>query len=118
MTNASENCLFCKIVSGEIPATRVYENAEVVAFRDINPGAPVHVLIVPRQHIDNAHMLDAESSSVMAHMILAAQKVARDEKVDDSGYRLVMNNGADAGQSVNHLHMHLLGGRKLTWPPG
>ncbi len=101
-----------------MPATPIYEDAQVIAFRDINPAAPVHVLIVPRQHVDSAHALDAENVSLMTHIILAAQKVAIDEKVEASGYRLVMNNGADAGQSVNHLHMHLLGGRKLSWPPG
>ena len=113
-----DDCLFCKIADGRIPSDRVYEDDEVVAFRDIDPQAPVHVLVIPRRHIESADALTAEDSATVMAMFAAAQRVARALGVAESGYRLVTNIGADAGQSVQHLHLHLLGGRSLQWPPG
>ena len=110
------DCLFCKIVSGEIPSPRLAESAECIAFRDIAPQAPVHVLIVPKVHYASLDsVLDA---SVVGAMSMMAQQVARDQGLAASGYRVVINTGADGGQSVGHIHLHLLGGRRLKWPPG
>jgi histidine triad (HIT) family protein len=112
----SENCLFCRIVRGELPVTVVAENDHAIAFRDINPQAPVHVLIVPRRHVrSQAEATDAAELGAIA--VLAAE-VARLEGIEGSGYRTVMNTGSNGGQTVLHLHMHLLGGRALGWPPG
>jgi histidine triad (HIT) family protein len=107
------DCIFCKIVKGEIPADIVYRNDKVTAFRDINPKAPVHVLIIPNRHIDPKDELEYEDVTVMADIFLAAQAIANSEGVNESGFRLLVNVGADAGQEVDHLHVHLLGGRKL-----
>ena len=109
------NCLFCRIVSGEIPSTKVYEDEHVLAFRDIDPQAPVHVLIIPRIHADS--ILDAEPE-MLVHMADAAKKIAAAEGLAEKGFRLVVNTGDEGGQSVKHLHMHLLGGRSMQWPPG
>ena len=113
-----ENCLFCKIVEGQIPAKIVYQDAEVVAFEDINPQAPQHVLLIPRRHIASITDLTMEDGPVLASIFVAASKVARELGIAESGFRFVTNVGPDAGQSVFHLHFHLLGGRKLGWPPG
>jgi histidine triad (HIT) family protein len=110
--------LFCRIISGELSANIVYQDADVMAFRDINPVAPTHIVIVPRLHIENTLALDAVTAPLLGKMVLIAQKVAADTKSDTTGFRLVMNTGADGGQSVNHLHMHFLAGRRLAWPPG
>lgn len=109
------NCLFCRIVSGEIPSTRVYEDEKVLAFRDIDPQAPVHILIVPKEHYDS--VVDAPAELV-GYMSKIAVKLAEQEGIAEKGFRVVMNTGEDGGQSVKHLHMHLLGGRSLQWPPG
>ena len=112
----STDCLFCRIVRGEIPAKLVAQNETCVAFRDINPQAPVHVLVIPREHVAS---LDALTDGrLLGEIGVLAAEVARREGVAGSGYRTVINNGNDAGQSVAHLHMHVLGGRKLAWPPG
>jgi histidine triad (HIT) family protein len=111
-------CLFCRIVSGEVPSTQVYSDDTVVAFRDVNPQAPVHVLVVPRRHIAGINAPEAEDGAVLEALVKAANRVAREQGVDTSGYRLVWNVGPHAGQSVFHLHLHVLGGRPLTWPPG
>ncbi|SRR5581483_3622980 len=108
--------VFSKIISREIPADIVFENDDVIAFRDINPQAPVHVLIVPKKWVKGIE--SADSSDKLAELLLAAAQIARDEGVDRRGYRLVINSGADGGQTVDHLHVHLLGGRKMHWPPG
>ena len=113
-----ENCVFCKIVEGQIPAKIVYQDAEVVAFEDINPQAPQHVLLIPRRHIASITDLTMEDGPVLASIFVAASKVARELGIAESGFRFVTNVGPDAGQSVFHLHFHLLGGRKLAWPPG
>lgn len=108
-----ENCLFCKIIKGEIPSTKVYEDDEILAFKDINPMAPVHVLIIPKTHIDGADMLNAENSEVVSKIFTAAAKLAKELGLDN-GFRIVTNVGEDGGQTVRHLHFHLLGGKKLN----
>ena len=112
----TDSCLFCRIARKEIPATIVFEDETLVAFRDIDAKAPTHVLVIPREHI--ASLNDATDASLLGAMQIAAAKIARSEGIADSGYRTVMNCGADAGQTVFHVHLHLLGGRKLAWPPG
>ncbi|MCS7064847.1 MAG: histidine triad nucleotide-binding protein [Fimbriimonadales bacterium] len=111
-------CLFCKIASREIPATIIYEDEHAVAFRDINPQAPVHVLIIPRAHIASLAELKSEQTALMGHLLWACAEIARQEGVETEGYRVVLNTNRAAGQSVFHLHLHLLGGRHLMWPPG
>ena len=112
----AENCLFCRIVRREIPATLVAETEDCVAFRDINPQAPVHVLVVPREHVESLNA--ASDPRLVGRLALLAAEIARTEGIADSGYRTVINTNADAGQSVAHIHLHLLGGRRLGWPPG
>ncbi len=112
------DCLFCKIVSGHIPAKLVHEDAQCVGFLDINPQAPTHALFIPRRHIASANELTVEDSELVGQLTLAAAKFAREKGLADAGYRLVMNCNADAGQTVFHVHLHLLAGRKLAWPPG
>ncbi len=107
------DCLFCRIIAGEIPSTKVYEDENVYAFRDINPQAPVHILVVPKQHIACAADITAENSAVVAHVFESIAKIAREEGLD-SGYRIINNCGEDGGQTVMHLHFHLIGGEKLS----
>jgi histidine triad (HIT) family protein len=113
-----ENCLFCKIASGQIVAKIVYQDEDVVAFEDINPQAPHHMLIIPRRHIASVQDLTPEEGPVLAHVFATAAQLAHNMGFDEGGYRIVTNMGPDAGQSVLHLHFHLLGGRRLGWPPG
>ena len=108
------DCLFCSIIKGDIPSTKVYEDETVYAFKDINPMAPVHVLIVPKQHISSVNEVTEENSGVIAHIYEVAAKLAKELGISESGYRVVSNCGADAGQTVFHLHFHLLGGKKLN----
>jgi len=112
------SCLFCRIVAGEIPATIVHRDDEVVAFRDIHPQAPVHILVVPVRHV--AGVADAAGSdrALLGKLLLTVRDLAAKEGIDRTGYRVVANNGEGAGQSVPHLHLHLLGGRPMSWPPG
>lgn len=110
------NCLFCKIIAGEIPAQLKFQDDQVIAFSDINPQAPVHLLIVPKIHVENVAELAAESPIALSAVFAAADQLAKSEGL--TGYRTVFNTGADAGQSVFHAHLHLLGGRALAWPPG
>ena len=112
----AENCLFCRIVRGEIPATIVAQNAHCVAFRDINPQAPTHVVIVPREHV--ASLNEAKDAAMIGALALMAAGIARSEGIAERGYRTVFNTNADAGQTVFHLHLHLIGGRAMGWPPG
>ena len=112
------DCLFCGIVAGTVPATIVKRDDDAVAFRDINPGAPTHVLVVPTTHVASAAELTEEHDHIWARVLHLAQEVARDEGLEKGGYRLVCNVGRGAGQSVDHLHLHVLGGRQLSWPPG
>ncbi|MDP9403746.1 MAG: histidine triad nucleotide-binding protein [Actinomycetota bacterium] len=112
------NCLFCRIVLGEVPSQRVATTEATYAFRDINPAAPVHVLVVPRAHIADAAAIEPEHAGVVAELFTTARHVAVTEGIGASGYRLVFNVGDDAQNSVGHLHLHVLGGRRLEWPPG
>lgn len=112
-----DNCLFCKIANKEIPSTVVYEDEDLFAFRDIDPQAPVHILLIPKVHIASARELTEQHAALLAKAFTVAAKLAQDEGLDN-GYRIVTNIGADGGQSVEHLHFHLLGGRQLGWPPG
>ena len=111
------DCLFCRIIRGEIPAKKVYEDEETFVFEDIKPQAPTHVLIIPKKHIVGIREAKAEEAEIVGKLHLVAAKIARDRKIE-SGYRTVFNVGPGAGQSVFHLHLHLLGGRPLSWPPG
>ncbi len=111
------DCLFCKIIAGEIPSKKVFENKDFLAFEDINPQAPVHILIVPKEHIPTIAEVPAEKAQLMGSLINVANQIAREKNLV-SGFRLVFNCQQDAGQEVFHIHLHLLGGRKFTWPPG
>lgn len=115
---AESDCLFCKIVAGEIPTDRVHESATTLAFRDLEPQAPVHVLVIPKQHQPTVTALLEADPPVLVDVISACRDVALAQGLAENGYRLVVNTGADAAQSVFHVHFHLLGGRKLGWPPG
>ncbi len=117
MTDPSSECLFCRIVRGEIPAKKVYEDEDVFAFEDIQPQAPTHVLVVPKKHFAGLKEAVGEHAELIGRCHLAAARIARQRKIEQ-GYRTVLNVGPDAGQSVFHLHVHLLGGRSLSWPPG
>jgi histidine triad (HIT) family protein len=112
------DCIFCRIVAGEVPSDEVASTERTYAFRDINPALPVHVLVVPREHITSADTVSPEHADVLAEMMTTAQQVARKEGVAERGYRLVFNVGDDAQNSVAHLHMHVVGGRPMEWPPG
>lgn len=111
------DCLFCKIINGEIPSNKVYEDDQVFAFRDIAPQAPTHILIIPKQHIKSAAEIDESNSAVVAHIFEVAAKIAKQEALDE-GFRIVNNCGDIAGQTVKHLHFHLMGGREFGWPAG
>lgn len=112
------DCVFCNIINGQLPATIVYQDSSVVAFRDIAPAAPTHILVVPRRHIASLAEAISIDNSLVSHLLLVATQIATSEEVETSGYRLVINTGKNAGQSVFHAHVHLLAGRAMTWPPG
>ena len=112
-----DDCIFCKIARGEIPADKVYEDERALIFRDIQPCAPTHLLAIPKSHIASAAQLDGGNADIVAHLFAVMAKAAKDLGLDD-GFRVVTNCGKDGGQTVGHLHFHLLGGRQLTWPPG
>jgi histidine triad (HIT) family protein len=112
------DCLFCGIAGGQIPATIVSANSRTIAFRDINPQAPVHVLVIPRAHHANLAELGAAEADLLGELVTHAKEVAVAEGVADTGYRVVFNTGPEAGQTVNHVHAHVLGGRRMSWPPG
>jgi histidine triad (HIT) family protein len=114
----TDSCIFCRIARREIPATIVAEDDTALAFRDLNPQAPVHVLVIPRRHVASLDAAGAEDAELLGRLSLLAARVARESGVADTGYRTVVNSGADAGQTVFHVHLHLLGGRALGWPPG
>lgn len=115
---SSSDCLFCKILAGDIPVDIVFETEYAVAFRDINPQAPTHVLIIPREHIATINDLDVADEPTIGKLFIVAKQVAEQEGIAEDGYRVAMNCNAAAGQTVFHLHLHLLGGRRLGWPPG
>jgi|SRR5579884_828545 len=117
-TGGGGDCLFCKITEKKIPSKIVYEDDKMVAFEDINPQAPVHLLLIPRKHISGLLDLTPDEREVISHLFLTLPKLAREKGVAERGFRTVVNSGKDAGQSVFHLHIHLLGGRLLHWPPG
>lgn len=112
------DCLFCKIIAGEIPSTKVYEDDLVFAFRDIEPQAPTHILIIPKQHISSVNEVNDENCAVVGHIFKVAAEIAKSEGIAEDGYRIVTNIGENGGQTVNHMHYHMLGGRSLQWPPG
>lgn len=113
-----QDCIFCKIVQGEIPCKKVYEDEKSLAFLDINPQAPVHILVIPKMHVASLNELSQEQMELCAYLLGIVKKLAREFKIDESGYRTVINTGDDGGQTVHHLHIHLLGGRFMQWPPG
>jgi histidine triad (HIT) family protein len=115
---SGNDCIFCRIVAGELPADEVASTPLTFAFRDINPAMPTHVLVVPREHIESAAAVGADHAALLAEMFQTAQEVAAKEGLDERGYRLVLNVGEDALNSVPHLHLHVLGGRRMDWPPG
>lgn len=107
------DCIFCKIINGELPSTNVYNDEQVTAFRDINPAAPTHILIVPKKHIDSINVLSVADEPLIGHLFLIAKQLAAQEGIAEPGYRLVINTGAESGQTVDHVHLHLLGGRQM-----
>ena len=113
-----QDCLFCRIVAGEIPSDLIYKDERAIAFRDINPQAPVHVLVIPRDHTESLDEASQKDEAMLGHLLRVAARVANEQGLSESGYRTVINTGAGAGQSVFHLHVHVLGGRALGWPPG
>ena len=112
------DCLFCKIVEKRIPARILFENDELIAFHDVNPQAPMHALVIPKRHIRSLADVDPEDCGLLGALMIGAQRAAKELGIDESGYRVVANTGADGGQSVFHIHFHVLGGRPLAWPPG
>ena len=112
------DCLFCKMVTGEIPCTTIFENKLILAFRDIDPKAPIHILVIPKKHIESINTLESDNKRLVGEMVLAAKQIAKNEGIDQLGFRTIFNTNTYGGQTVFHLHMHLLGGRQMTWPPG
>ena len=112
------DCLFCKIIAGEVPSTKVYEDEYVYAFNDIDPKAPEHIIIIPKKHFLSANEIDEENMSLIGRVFLAAKTIAKERDFSEKGYRIVNNCGIDGGQTVGHIHFHLLAGRNLGWPPG
>ena len=112
------SCLFCKIIDGDIPSDKVYEDDDVLAFRDISPCSPTHVLVIPKKHISTMNDATAEDQQVLGKMMLVAKDIAVQEGIDEAGYRLSLNTNKEGGQAVYHIHLHLMGGRQMAWPPG
>ena len=113
-----DTCLFCRLINGEVAADVLYQDARAVAIRDINPQAPVHALVIPKEHVESLDDIGQRDEALMGHLLRVASRVANEQGLAETGYRTVVNTGAGAGQSVVHLHVHVLGGRDLTWPPG
>jgi histidine triad (HIT) family protein len=112
------SCIFCKIGAKEVSSTIVYDDGELVAFRDLNPQAPTHILVIPARHIESLHAAEPSDEGLLGRMLLAARSIAEKEGIAKAGYRVVMNSGPAGGQTVSHVHLHLLGGRPMSWPPG
>jgi len=112
------DCIFCKIANGEIPSKKIYEDEKVIAFHDISPEAPIHFLVIPKEHIQSANEISEENANIISHIFLVINKLVRELNIEKTGYRVVNNCGKDGGQSVNHIHFHVLGQRELKWPPG
>ncbi|KOA21239.1 HIT-like protein [Clostridium homopropionicum DSM 5847] len=113
-----EDCIFCKIIKGEIPCKKIYEDDMVLGFEDINPTAPIHVLLIPKKHIKDINEIANEDLNLMAHSLGVIKDIAKQMNIKENGYRVVLNCGKDGGQEVPHIHFHIIGGRKLNWPPG
>ena len=113
-----EDCIFCKIINKEIPASIVYEDERMIAFDDINPQAPVHVLLIPKEHYPSLNEIPEDKKDVLSHLILKAREIAQEKEIGERGYRIVLNTARESGQDVLHIHFHLLGGRQMSWPPG
>lgn len=113
-----DNCVFCSIIEGKIPSQKVYEDDKILCFKDINPEAPIHLIIIPKKHIESINDLENKDVELIGHIFLKVKQIAKELKIDESGYRIVNNCGKDGGQTVPHIHFHLLGGRSLNWPPG
>lgn len=113
-----EGCVFCKIIDKKIPSDILYEDDRVIAFQDLNPKAPVHILVIPKEHIESTNDLDEGDADIVGHIFLVAKKLAKEFGIDKDGYRIVNNCGEFGGQTVSHIHFHILGGRQLMWPPG
>ena len=114
----AEDCLFCKIIAGEIPSNKVYEDDAVYAFHDINPAAPVHILVIPKKHLSAVNAASEEDQALLGHLLLKANAIAAEQGLAEEGFRYVINTGDKGGQTVYHLHLHILGGRQMNWPPG
>ncbi|MCM8766022.1 MAG: histidine triad nucleotide-binding protein [Candidatus Omnitrophica bacterium] len=114
----AKDCIFCKIVNKEIPSRIVYSDEQIFGLRDFHPQAPIHIIIIPKKHIEKISDISEEDTELIGKLVWVAQKLAKEKNISDSGYRLVFNCNKDAGQAVFHLHLHLLGGRKFSWPPG
>ncbi len=112
------NCIFCKIIEKKIPSRIVYEDLLAIGFEDVNPQAPVHILVVPKKHISEIHSMTPADKDIVGHLFLAAKNIAEEKGLHDKGYRMVINNGAGVGQTVFHIHLHILSGRRFAWPPG
>lgn len=113
-----DTCIFCQIAEGKIPSKRVKETDTLLAFEDVHPGAPTHILVIPKEHVASVNDLETRHTAVLGEMVLLAKAIAKEKNIDQTGFRLVMNTGPQAGQSVFHIHLHVLGGRFLAWPPG
>jgi histidine triad (HIT) family protein len=113
-----KDCIFCKIISKEIPASIVFEDEKMIAFNDINPQAPTHILLIPREHFDSLNDIPEEKKIILSHLLLKARQIAQEKGIAEKGYRIVLNTESDSGQEVYHIHLHLLGGRWMNWPPG
>lgn len=113
-----EECIFCKVISKEIPASIVYEDERMIAFSDINPQAPVHILLIPKEHFPSLNEIPEDKKDILSHILLKAKEIAREKEIADRGYRIVLNTARESGQEVLHIHFHLLGGRQMSWPPG
>ena len=113
-----DNCIFCKIIKGEVPCKKIFEDEEALAFHDINPAAPIHFLVIPKRHITNIMETSLEDSALLGKLLFLAQRLAAEQGCEENGFRLVINCKSHGGQSVDHLHLHILGGRQLRWPPG
>lgn len=113
-----EDCIFCKIINREIPASIVYEDETMIAFEDINPQAPVHILLIPKEHFPSLNEIPDEKKDLLSRLFLKARDIAREKGIIETGYRIVLNTGRESGQEVFHIHFHILGGRRMTWPPG
>jgi len=113
-----EGCIFCKIINKEIPASMVFEDEKMIAFNDINPQAPIHILLIPREHFSSLNEIPEEKKNILSHLLLKARQIAQKKGIAEKGYRIVLNTAKDSGQEVFHIHLHLLGGRRMQWPPG